>query len=129
MTHKEKIMKKLAVIIVSVLVIAGLASTALAGPFFSSGDKTATGAVYVGKSTVGGGIMVTNDGTNNCTLKCYDASNSTTGTSLFPDMVCEASNGQTCHAAALERACSTGIYCVVTSAGSCTYGVGYRSGW
>ena len=122
-------MKKTVLILVSVLAIIGLASTVFAGPFFPSGDKTATGAVYVGKSTIGGGIMVTNDGANNCTLKCYDASNAASGTALFPNLVCEAANGQTCHAASLERACSTGIYCVVTSSGSCTYGVGFRSGW
>lgn len=123
-------MKKLVVVVVAVLAVIGLISSSFAaGPFFPSGDKTATGAVFVGKSTIGGGIMVTNDGANDCTLKCYDASNSTTGTPLFPNMVCEAANGQTCFAASFERSCSTGIYCVVTSSGSCTYGVGFRTGW
>lgn len=124
-------MKKAVSIIALAAALVGLliSSALAAGPFFPSGDKTSTGAVFVGKSTIGGGIMVTNDGANDCTLKCYDASNSTTGTPLFPNMVCEAANGQTCFAASFERSCSTGIYCVVTSSGSCTYGVGFRTGW
>lgn len=123
-------MRKPVLIAVVIIAILALVSVSFAqGPFVPSGDKTATGAIYVGKSTMGGGIMVTNDGSNDCTVKCYDGSNAPTTAALFPDLVCEAVNGKTCHAASLERACSTGIYCVVTSSGSCTYGVGFRSGW
>ena len=123
-------MKKSIFALVLIIAVLALVATSFAsGPFFPSGDKTSTGAIYVGKSTLGGGVMVTNDGTNDCTLKCYDASNAASGTALFPELYCQAANSQTCHAASLERACSTGIYCVVTSSGSCTYGVGFRSGW
>ena len=122
-------MKKSVLVFVLIIAVLALVSVSFAGPFFPSGDKTATGAIYVGKSTLGGGVVVTNDGVNDCTLKCYDASNAATGTALFPELVCQTANSQSCHAAALERACATGIYCVVTSSGSCTYGVGFRAGW
>jgi len=122
-------MKKSILVLVLIVAVLAMVGVSFAGPFFPSGDKTATGAIYVGKSTLGGGIAVTNDGANDCALKCYDSSNSASGTALFPTLVCQPANSQSCYASALERACETGIYCVVTSSGSCTYGVGFRSGW
>ena len=121
-------MKK-SVITLFAIVIFALAIIAVSfasGPFFPSGDKTATGLIYTGKCTMGH-VVMSNDGTNDCSLVCYD-NTSAAGTTLFPTVYCQAANGKTC-ALVIERSTTTGIYCTLTTAGTCTYGIGYHAGW
>jgi hypothetical protein len=98
-------------------------------PWTSTGDLTSTGAVATERCKLGGGVVVTNDGANDCTLKCYDSSNAASGTTLFPEIYCQKDYSRTCFLPSLERGALNGIYCVVTTSGSCTYGLGYKLGW
>lgn len=100
-----------------------------AQPYTPSGDLTATGAVVTQRARLGGGIVVNNDGTTDCSLKCYDSSNAASGTTLFPEIQCLKDYSRTCFLPSLERGALNGIYCVVTTSGSCTYGLGYKLGW
>ena len=98
-------------------------------PYTSSGDLTATGAVVTERCKLGGGVVVTNDGSADCSLKCYDSSTAASGTSLFPEIQCLKDYSRTCFLPSLERGALNGIYCVLTTSGSCTYGLGYKLGW
>ena len=106
-----------------------LAMVTASQPWTSTGDLTATGAVATSRCMIGGGIVVTNDGSANCSLKCYDSSNAASGTTLFPEIHCLKDYSRTCFLPSLERGALNGIYCVVTSSGSCTYGLGFKLGW
>lgn len=97
-------------------------------PWTSTGDVTATGAVATSRCLLGGGVVVTNDGSADCSLKCYDSSTAASGTPLFPEIFCT-KDLRTCFLPSLERGAVNGIYCVVTTSGSCTYGLGYKLGW
>jgi hypothetical protein len=105
-----------------------LAMVTAAQPWTSTGDVTATGAVATSRCLLGGGIVVTNDGSADCSLKCYDSSTAASGTPLFPEVYCT-KDLRTCFLPSLERGAVNGIYCVVTTSGSCTYGLGYKLGW
>lgn len=100
-----------------------------AQPYTPSGDLTETGAVVTERCRLGGGVVVTNDGIEDCSLKCYDSSNAASGTALFPEIHCPKDTYRTCVLPSLERGALNGIYCVVTTSGSCTYGLGYKLGW
>ena len=100
-----------------------------AQPYTPSGDLTETGAVVTERCRLGGGVVVTNDGIEDCSLKCYDSSNTASGTALFPEIHCPKDTYRTCVLPSLERGALNGIYCVVTTSGSCTYGLGYKLGW
>lgn len=98
------------------------------GPYYPSGNKTSDGAILATSGVVGGGIVVVGDGTNDCTLACYDNATAASGVAIFPSIVCEAANGKTCVLAGFERTVSNGVYCDVTTSGTCTYSLGVRAG-
>ena len=119
-------------VFIATIIIAALALVSVSfaqGPYFPSGDKAASGVIYAGKCTIGGVIVVTNDGQNDCSLKCYDNATQAAGTTPFPTITCQKDLSKTCVLAGFERSAQNGIYCTLTTAGACTYGIGYRKGW
>lgn len=87
-----------------VLLVVIFAVQAQAQVCFPSGNKTADAALYTGRGTLCS-IVITTDGTNDCSVILYDNT-------------------------AASGGFSTGLYADMTvgGGGSCTYNVGRRSG-
>jgi hypothetical protein len=73
------------------------------------------------------GIFVATDGTNNCTVKSYDALTAT-GTKAHPDWVVTTSSENRMAGMGFDPALllSTGLSIDITTSGTCSYAVYYR---
>ena len=115
-----------------VLLVVIFAVQAQAQVCFPSGNKTADAALYTGRGTLCS-IVITTDGTNDCSVILYD-NTAASGTAILPTMTCpgdsSTSGVNTCVLSNINLGFSTGLYADMTvgGGGSCTYNVGRRSG-
>ena len=97
----------------------------------STGLKSATGSAYTvaGNGATLCDVSITTDASTACSILCYDNASAASGTALFSTLNCQNPNSaiSTC-VWTLNRAIANGIYCTMTTGGTCAYNFGVRAG-
>lgn|GEM_PF-6039691 len=73
-------------------------------------------------------IVITTDATTTCSLLCYDNATGATGVAISPSLSCTNNSGSinTCIWSNINRKLYNGLYCTMTTLGTCSYTVGTR---
>ena len=120
--------KKVSALIFALFILAGSLSWAYTPAFMGySAIKTADALIYTGESWLYG-IVVATDATNSVTVEIYD-NTSATGTQVHPDWIVPTSASNRMSVLSFDPPLNmdTGIYVDVTTSGTVSYTVYYRT--